>query len=206
MIRRRSAAVVVTLTLAACAAEDPAPSDGPHPAVEVSTDLAAGLARARAATARYVDDLGAAEAAGYRIITPMMPGMGYHYMNPEIEGFDVGRPPILVYVRSWGRPQLAALEWVWPEQPASAPLRGATYGSFEAACHYRDGTFVPAAAEADCRRATPDGGSPLAFWHPKLVTMHVWLWYQNPAGLYHPTNALVPARDDAVPSERVGGP
>jgi hypothetical protein len=29
------------------------------------------------------------------------------------------------------------------------------------------------------------------FWHPKLVTLHVWLWYPNPAGLYNPTNPLV---------------
>jgi hypothetical protein len=29
-----------------------------------------------------------------------------------------------------------------PEKPAKAPLPGATYGSFGAACHYKDGTFV----------------------------------------------------------------
>ena len=29
------------------------------------------------------------------------------------------------------------------------------------------------------------------FWHPKLVTLHVWVWYPNPHGLYNPTNPLV---------------
>jgi hypothetical protein len=195
MIRRWAAAAAVTVTLAACAHTDPEASAEPqHGAdlgtVEVSPQLATKLAQARAATARYVNDLSAAEAAGYRIITRMMPGMGYRYMNPEIRGFDVSQPAILIYVNNGDRWQLAALEWIWPEQPASAPLDNATYGAFEAGCHYQNGTFVPATAGPDCKQSTSDG-SPLAFWHPKLVTMHVWLWYHNPAGLYHPTNPLV---------------
>ena len=38
------------------------------------------------------------------------------------------------------------------EKPKKAPLPGAKYGSFAAACHYADGTFVPAADEADCAK------------------------------------------------------
>jgi hypothetical protein len=186
------ASVLAAVTLTACAQAKPEASAEPRQgATAVSPELVAELALARAATAGYVTDLGAAEAAGYRIITRMMPGMGYHYMNADIKGFDVTRPAALVYVRNGDRWQLGALEWVWPERPASAPLPGATYGSFEAACHYRDGTYVPATAGPDCAQSTPDGSSPLAFWHPKLVTMHVWLWYHNPAGLFHPTNPLV---------------
>jgi hypothetical protein len=195
MIRRWAAAAAVTLTLAACAHTDPNASAEPRrgtdlDAVEVSPQLAAKLAQARAATAKYVNDLSAAEAAGYHVITRMMPGMGYHYMNPGIKGFDVSQPAILSYVNNGDRRQLAALVWAWPEQPASAPLDNATYGTFEAGCHYQNGIFVPATAGPDCQQSTPDG-SPLAFWRPKLVTMHVWLWYHNPAGLYHPTNPLV---------------
>jgi hypothetical protein len=70
-------------------------------------------------------------------------------------------------------------------------LEGATYGSFDAACHFRDGTFLPMGAEKDCPKASPESGSPFNFWHPKLVTLHVWLWMHNPAGLYHGTNPLV---------------
>jgi hypothetical protein len=29
------------------------------------------------------------------------------------------------------------------------------------------------------------------FWHPDLVTLHLWLWYPNPAGLYHGTNPYI---------------
>ena len=42
------------------------------------------------------------------------------------------------------------------------------------------------------RRVRP--GSPVikvSFWHPDLTTMHVWIWYPNPAGLYSSTNPLV---------------
>ena len=45
---------------------------------------------------------------------------------------------------------LGALEWVFPTKPKKAPLKGAKYGSFPAACHYEDGNFVPAASEDDC--------------------------------------------------------
>jgi hypothetical protein len=29
------------------------------------------------------------------------------------------------------------------------------------------------------------------FWHPDLVTMHVWLSYPNPSGLFADLNPLV---------------
>jgi len=159
-------------------------------AATVSPALAAKLNDARTATAKYATDLAAAQRDGYIIITKMMPGMGYHYLNPKIQGFDVTKPAILVYEKSGNGWQLAALEWVWPEQPATPPLDQATYGSFDAACHYADGTFVPTAAEADCKKTGPEGQA-FGFWHPKLTTLHVWLWYHNPAGLYNGTNPLV---------------
>jgi hypothetical protein len=28
-------------------------------------------------------------------------------------------------------------------------------------------------------------------WHPDLVTMHLWLWYPNPDGVFNPTNPLI---------------
>ena len=64
------------------------------PGSEPST-LAEQLAGARAATAKFVFDLHAAKRAGYQIITPMMPDMGFHFLNMGISGFDVRRPHIL---------------------------------------------------------------------------------------------------------------
>jgi hypothetical protein len=153
--------------------------------------LASQLATARLATARYATNLQAAKADGYQIITRMIPDMGWHFLNPNIQGFDVRKPPILVYERHGNRWQLAAFEWVFPTKPATPPLPGATYGSFGAACHYKDGTFTFARVQELCAKRSPQTGAPFNFWHPDLVTLHVWLWYPNPAGLYSGTNPYV---------------
>ena len=114
------------------------------------------LASARLATAKYATDLDAAKADGYQIITRDIPNMGWHFMNPKIQDFDVRRPPILVYEKTspttW---QLAALEWVFPKRPAKPPFPSARYGSFPAACHYADGTFVPQASQDRCAKTAP---------------------------------------------------
>jgi hypothetical protein len=153
--------------------------------------LAAQLAAGRLATARYATNLGAAKAAGYQIITRMIPDMGWHFLNPTIQGFDVRKPPILVYERHRNRWQLAAFEWVFATKPATPPLPGATYGAFGAACHYKDGTFVFRPMQDACPKRSPQTGAAFNFWHPDLVTLHVWLWYPNPAGLYSGTNPYI---------------
>jgi hypothetical protein len=153
--------------------------------------LASQLARARLATAKYATNLHAAKADGYQIITRMIPDMGWHFLNPAIQGFNVTKPPILVYERHHHSWQLAALEWVFPQTPTTPPLPGATYGSFPAACHYKDGTFVAARVQELCPKTSPTTGARFNFWHPDLVTLHVWLWYPNPAGLYNGTNPLI---------------
>jgi hypothetical protein len=153
--------------------------------------LASTIARARLATAKYATSLDAAKADGYQIITKMIPNMGYHFMNPKVKGFDVTRPAILVYLKRGPRWQLGALEWVFTEKPTTAPLPGARYGAFGAGCHYADGTFVPATAQYACPKTAPDSGAAFGFWHPNLITLHVWLWYPNPAGLYSGFNDLV---------------
>jgi hypothetical protein len=153
--------------------------------------LASQLARARLATAKYATSLRAAKAAGYQILTRMIPDMGWHFLNPTIQGFDITKPPILVYERHGRSWQLAAFEWVFPAKPATPPLPGATYGSFGAACHYKDGTFVFTPSQADCAKRSPQTGAAFNFWHPDLVTLHLWLWYPNPAGLYNGTNPYI---------------
>jgi len=186
MMRILIGSLVAGLVLAVAGAAAHAPHAGP---VAVADDLAA----ARVATAKYATSLARAKADGYRLqITRMMPDMGYHFLNPDVTGaFDVTKPPILVYVRRAGSWQLVAFEWVFTERPARKPLPGARYGSFPAACHYADGTWTEAAAEADCATTSPESGAAFSFWHPPLVTLHVWLWYPNPDGLYAGMNPLV---------------
>jgi hypothetical protein len=149
------------------------------------------LAAARQATAKYATNLARAKADGYQIITMMMPNMGYHFMNAHVQGFNVRKPQILVYEHTGQGWQLGALEWVFPKMPKTPPLQNATFGSFPAACHYRDGTFVPDQNAKTCPKTAPRTGARFTFWHPDLVTMHVWVWYPNPAGLYSSTNPLV---------------
>lgn len=187
--------IVVTLAVGAGApaqraeAQHGAAAAGTQPAI--SQTLVRQVAQARAATAKYAMDVERAKADGYGIITKMIPNMGYHFLNPSISGFDVAKPPILVYIRQGGAWQLVAVEWVYPSRPATPPLEGARYGSFGAACHYKDGEFVMAAAEAQCAKTHARTGAAFNFWHGPLVTMHLWIWYPNPSGLFAEFNPLL---------------
>jgi hypothetical protein len=182
-------AVVAVATTSASAA----PPERSVASAQVPSALVAQLAQARLATAKYAGNLSLAKANGYGIITRMIPNMGYHFMNPKVTGFNVTKPAILVYEHRGSTWQLGALEWVWPAKPAKPPLPGAKYGSFGAGCHYVDGTYVPAAAQGDCPMTSPQTGAAFNFWHPLLITMHVWLWYPNPSGLFASTNPLAGA-------------
>ena len=114
------------------------------------------LAQMRVATAPYATDLGQAKADGYRIITPNMEDMGFHYLNPGISDFDVTKPPILVYTRPRRRSTSSSRSSGCSRRsPRSRRSRARQYGSFPAACHYDDGTFTPASSEDDCAPTSP---------------------------------------------------
>lgn len=160
--------------------------------------LAPQLAALRLATAPYVLAPERAAADGYALqITPMIEDMGVHYLNGGVEGFDPARPPVLVYVPTADGLQLGAVEWVFPEEPAEPPFPGATYGDFPAACHYGDGNFIPAETET-CAPTHPDTAADFTFWHDALVTLHVWLWYHNPGGIFAGPNPLVRPFNDTA--------
>ncbi len=166
---------------------DPAMTTSAGP---LSLGVAGQLAAAREATAKYATNLAKAKADGYQIITKMIPNMGFHFMNPHISGFNVRKPQILVYEHTKSGWQLGALEWVFTTMPKNPPLANATFGSFPAACHYADGTFIPDENSSTCAKKAPSGAK-FTFWHPDLITMHAWVWYPNPAGLYSSMNPLV---------------
>ena len=193
MIRRISIGVLLAavLTAAAVGASSAQAIHRAGTAPATNPVLVKDIALARVATAKYVNSLPRAKADGYGIITQMIPNMGLHYMNPNVKGFDVRKPPILVYEKNGSSYQLGAIEWVFTSRPAKPPLPGATYGSFGAGCHYKDGTFVPADAQSSCPTKNPQTGSAFNFWHPLLITLHLWLWYPNPSGLFSSLNPLV---------------
>jgi hypothetical protein len=195
-IRRITTALVVvavsaTASVGAVASGKPSASGARMHTAHAQSTLMSDIAAARLATAKYATNLAGAKAAGYQIITQMIPNMGYHFLNPHVQGFDVRKPPILVYERRGGAWQLGALEWVFTSKPATPPLPGARYGTFPAACHYLDGTFVPESAQSMCPTNSPQTGAAFNFWHPDLITLHFWIWYPNPAGLYSSMNPLV---------------
>lgn len=185
---KRALSLVATLTLAGVGLVV-APAQAQQ---TVASSVISHLAKARLATAKYANDLARAKADGYVIITPMIPNMGYHFLNPKISGFDVTKPPILVYVRNGDAWQLVAIEWVFPnKKPTTAPLQGARYGSFGAACHYVDGSFVMASSQNACGKTNAKTGAAFNFWHPPLVTLHFWIWYPNPNGVFGEFNPLL---------------
>jgi hypothetical protein len=153
--------------------------------------LASDVLAARLATARYATSLARAKADGYEIITRMIPNMGYHFLNPKVTGFDIHKPAILVYERRGRAWQLGALEWVFTSMPARPPLPGAKYGVFGAACHYIDGTFVFQDNQSKCPTKSPQTRAKFNFWHPRLITLHFWIWYPNSAGIYSGLNPFV---------------
>jgi hypothetical protein len=110
------------------------------PAVPAYGELAVALTKARSATVKYATDLRVAQADGYKVITPMMPQMGVHYLN------------------------------------------------------YIDGQFIPG-PQTSCTLNHPASSAPFFFWHPDLVTLHVWLWHPNPNGIFHDTNPLIAPYD-----------
>jgi hypothetical protein len=182
--------LVITASLLAAAATAATALASSAPA---TSNVAGQLALARVATAKHATNLGRAKADGYQIITQMIPGMGYHYLNPKVTGFDIQKPPILVYQHRGAAWQLGALEWIFPKIPAKLPIPGAKFGAFGAACHYVDGTFVFAASQDKRAATSPTTGAKFNFWHGPLVTMHAWLWYPSPSGLFSGTNPLVSA-------------
>ncbi|MGN6869941.1 MAG: hypothetical protein ACTHMY_16225 [Solirubrobacteraceae bacterium] len=189
------AVVVLVATLGAgvaAAAPVGAHTSQPHVMATANASLfTADVRAARLATAKYATDLARAKADGYGIITQMIPNMGYHFLNPKVSGFSVRKPAILVYEHHGSTWQLGALEWVFTSKPAKPPLPGAQYGTFGAACHYLDGTFVFEDAQSKCPAASPQTGAKFNFWHPDLITLHFWIWYPNPAGIYNGMNPMV---------------
>jgi hypothetical protein len=170
-MRRLTILALAVGTAAACAAlATAAPPAHRHDMATMggatSQALAAKLADARLATAKYATNLALAKKQGYGVITQMIPDMGWHFLNPKITKFDITKP-------------------------AKLPLPGATYGSFGAACHYKDGTFVFQADQDACTAKSPQSGAAFNFWHPDLVTLHVWAWYPNPDGVFSGMNPLM---------------
>lgn len=151
------------------------------------------LDRAREATAKY-QDVRVAEAAGYVPVGPDVPGMGVHFvLNLEPSGFDIEKPPMLLYQKNpdaSGGYTLVGVSYLWdgPEgsdgQPENPPFPKALalwhrHGNICVLAHLENPHGL---TEQQCRER---GGRFIA---KSQWMVHAWIWKDNPAGVFTPEN------------------
>jgi hypothetical protein len=151
------------------------------------------LKRAQSATEKYLD-VRAAEADGYRVFGPYVTGMGFHYVNTRLAraGFDAEHPPILLYEKDDDAAsglRLVGVSYTLPvhagddAQPVVAPFPRALAAWHRHAniCLFADRS-VRTKLEVECIQ---QGGRFIAETDWML---HAWIWKDNPAGVFNPTN------------------
>ena len=99
-------------------------------------------------------------------------GMGIHFLNPQLVGPvpDPMRPAILIYEPDGDKLRLIAAEWFVP-LATGVKERPSVFGQ------PFDGPM--------------EGHEPLLPKGLHHYDLHVWLWKENPAGLFSPTNSRV---------------
>jgi hypothetical protein len=154
------------------------------------------LTAARQATAKY-QDVRLAEAAGYRLIGPDVPGMGLHYVrNADHRTFSIANPPILLYEtdatvpggkRLVGVSYLVVAEAGADGQPATSPFPKAlaSWHKHNNICVLSDNSASANLTESQC---TGRGGH---FTSETSWMVHAWIWKDSPTGVFAPTNPLV---------------
>ena len=126
--------------------------------------MSASLKAVRNATARY-HSTALAQSAGYMPNEHCVPNMGYHWANPNLidAEFNPVQPEVMLYAKGpGGNLRLVAVEYVVLNQGQQRP-------SFEGHLFDIGGTPVPA-----------------PHW-----SMHVWLYEENPSGMFVPFNPNV---------------
>jgi len=109
-------------------------------------------------------------AAGHMQYTPG--GMGVHFLNLQAIGpkLDPARPQVLIYEPVGDKLRLAAAEWFVPTEVA-----GGTHPSIF----------------GQELQGPMEGHEPLQPKGLHHYDLHVWLWKNNPAGTFSPTNPAV---------------
>ena len=151
------------------------------------------LDRAKQATEKY-QDVRVAQAEGYQILGAEFPGMGAHFvLNMEPKGFDIEKPPILLYHKSADAPggyTLVGLGYLFdaPAGPDGQPVNP-PFPKALAKWHKHDNIcMLPgldnphSLTESQCREK---GGHFIA---KTQWLVHVWIWKDNPTGVFTPDN------------------
>lgn len=175
-----------TALLVASAAFVAASPSNAHGQATAASALSPDLQAAKAALAKYADPFVAIKDGFYSTLACIdfpkgamhgtveyPPGaMGVHFLNPANIGpvLDPAKPQVLIYEPVGDKLVLAAAEWVVPVQVAgnTAPT---IFGQ---------------------KLAGPmDGHEPIMPAALRHYDLHVWLWKDNPRGVFTSTNAAV---------------
>lgn len=138
---------------------------------------------------RDYEDVSVAQNEGYREEGDFVAEVGQAYVKQEYltEPPRANRPPILLYDENEdGQLRLAGVRFIsmeedatlfqvtdWPDQPAAA--------------HFEDGSSQAISSAQEVPQENDDG-SPLAFWHPQLFGLSVWVGIASPDGLFSSSN------------------
>lgn len=168
------------LVLAACADEPSLMSTDAKVLAALTSNEQGALGTARAATARF-ERFEVAQSAGYtflfmnRCMVDQSPadrgGMGYHYVRTALldDQLDITQPEAVLYEpQANGRLRLVALEYVIPADAWTSAEPPELFG----------------------RKLTLN-----AF---NLWALHVWIWRENPSGLFADWNPRVGCEHDPV--------
>jgi len=132
---------------------------------KLSNETLVELSRVRSATAKY-HNLDVAIGDGYADANVYEPHMGWHYLKADIldADFEIEKPELLVYA-PWqnGELQLVAVEYAVPHALSADPPEGFT-------------------GDDDVWDLEPTFD---------LWTLHAWVWYNNPDGIFTPFNPRV---------------
>jgi hypothetical protein len=151
-----------------------------------NTPMSADLQAAKAALAKYSDPIVAVRDGYFSTVAcvdfpqgatdgPMVypPGaMGVHFLNPANIGpkLDATKPQILIYEQVGDKLVLTAAEWFVPVEVAGG-VAPSIFGQTLAGPMNGHEPIIPAAL--------------------KHYDLHVWLWKDNPKGMFTSTNAAV---------------
>jgi len=202
-IRLLCAAVAAGVALAGAALKSPdAGAQGVKKAAEKpAKPLSPDLQRAREALAKYKDPVAAVhdgylstlgcvtypKAGGPGQVPYKAGGMGVHFLNFPLLGkpLDPTKPQVLVYEPVGGKLRLVAAEWFVPLSP-EAKERPTLFGQ------PFDGPM--------------EGHYPLMPQGLHHYDLHVWLWKDNPYGMFAPTNRNLKCPKGAYTLEEAAPP
>jgi hypothetical protein len=158
----------------------------PRAASAQGAALSPDLAAAKAALAKYADPIAAVKDGYFSTVAcidfpkgavdgPITypPGaMGVHFLNPANIGpkLDPTKPQVLIYEPHGDKLVLTAAEWLMPVE-ASGGVAPSIFGQTLA--------------------GPMDGHEPIMPASLRHYDLHVWLWKDNPKGMFTSTNAAV---------------